>query len=170
MEDTMNTFDLSQTIRKQAEKRKTIDLALLQNYVVSMANKINDQASNSTLNNHGYDWQDGQYHIRGNPSGIALANTIMEGFMFMLDCYGGYNSRMWRAFTDCPKWLEIVNRLHAIDEKDNSSHYWKLLSRLEYGHNKECKAYYSKGNIDPTEKELVRARRIHDHYVYTLGL
>jgi hypothetical protein len=92
--------------------------------------------------------------------------------MHMLDCYSGFNTRMWHAFTSLSKSYDIVKRLVAIDREHGRNHYGKLVQRLEHGYHKECKSYYGRtSEYDaPTKDELARAQKIYDRYVRALGL
>lgn len=160
------------TLNDQARSRKTVDLGILRQHVLDTINRVNMYASDGNLNARGYGWDKGNFYVHGDQSSIAIVNVVLGSLLHELGCYGGYNTRAWIAFCRCEKWHKIVDRLHAIDKATNDSKYWQLLRVIDHGHHGECKDFFGKSNgyLAPTEKEMARAKRIHDHYVRVLGL
>lgn len=158
---SQDTFDLNQQIRHQAEKRKTVDLVLLRKWTLSTLNQVNLWASERP---------DGTFWNTERSQG---ASVTLERMLHMLNMYGGYNSRMWLAFTSLPHWLEIVNALNAYDKEHATSHYWHLLRLLDWQYKRnEPRVYYGDCVTDtsPTARETRKARRIHDRYARYFGV
>ena len=139
---TITAFELGSLIRKQSETRKTVDLALLQEYIVKAFNTM----------------------------GKTQDNSMVDGLRYNLDCYNGYNTRAWMMFTTLPKSYEIVRTLQAIDDEKGTRHYWHMLERIEHGTERRRWYYGTSDKFTPTLSEKMRAQRIHDRYVKVLGL
>jgi len=180
-------------LRRQAKRRKTVDLGLLRQYVLGRINVLNQVANtnhvtpvvgSSALAGCGWRWGD-KYVSGRRLSYLDGANKILEDMMFTLDMYHGYNSRNWCAFTSLDGWYEVVKALQDIDDgvaarldwRNRTNHYWTLLRILDWHYHSiwSAKTYY-KGfggatvHTDPTEKEIERAQRILDRYKRVLGL
>jgi hypothetical protein len=153
--------------------RKTIRVDPIRRTLAARINQLNLMASQERFVNR--DFAKARELLRRNEELVSLLHTF--------NCYGGYNSRMWRAFTHHgEKWHEIVTKLHEIDDtvQGKTGHYWKLLRLLDWPFEGTGRQYQPSPSVfysgrhttdrEPTVAEVARALRIHDAYAQVLGL
>ena len=146
---------LRNDLHEQAQTRKTVDLETLRAYVGTRANAQQRHLA---------------IHWPTNKDMARMVQTLDEDTLHTLDCYYGYNSRIWEAFVSLPLWHDIVRALQSYDGTHGTRHYWKLLSALEQGHGSPRWYYGTHERFRPLPKESYRARRIHDRWAKVLGL
>lgn len=176
-------YEVECAIRDQADKkrkRKTIGLELLRKYVATRINLFGWWANSDTVDWNGYGWKYGDKYSNGERlTYYDGATDVLEDMLHLLDIYGGFNSRDWRAFCSHLGWHDVVLALQAYDDKHKTHHYWNLLrildrslggSQIHY-----IKTWYSGYCVEdetlrPTDAERKRAKRILDRYARYFGI
>jgi len=141
-------WELREVVEKQARTRKTIDKELLQQLLLIKTNTENIYNTDAVY--------------------LKKYNGAMHDLLHTLNCYGGYNNRGWLAFCRLSNWFDIVKALQAIDDKEGTRHYWKLLDYLD--HVTPGLHHYGANGYDATAREKRIASRLHSRYSRALDI